>query len=417
MLRPLLVRLHRYVGLSLAVFLTVVALTGSVIAFNEELDALLNPQLFRAPAGDLPAGADTVVRRIEHDYRSAQVTYIPLNTDPGKAVRLRVESRGGGSVAFDEVFASASDGQALGTRKWGECCLDARHLVPFLYRTHYTLLLPGNWGILFTGTVALVWFVDCIVGLALTLPRATPFWRNWRKAWVVKRGASRLRIHFDLHRAAGLWLWLVLAMLAMSGVALKLPQQVFRPVVSLFCEIRPSVEDTVANHSNSTDEGQETRVTQTRPTLSFNDAITRAAQEAGRRNWSIHPQYAFRLTHLHAYGVAFLRDGQTPERGLGPSFFYLDDRSGALLDSDIMAAGSAGDVFIQAQYPLHSGRIAGLPGRTLVSVTGLAVVLLTWTGIYIWLRKRRVAAAHLRREPSPARARGALASVLPPRPS
>src|SRR5882724_1786510 len=116
MLRPLLVRLHRYVGLSLAVFLTVVALTGSVIAFNEELDALLNPQLFRAPAGDLPAGADTVVRRIEHDYPGAQVTYIPLNTDPGKALRLRVESRGG-SVAFDEVFASASDGQALGTRK------------------------------------------------------------------------------------------------------------------------------------------------------------------------------------------------------------------------------------------------------------------------------------------------------------
>src|SRR5882724_11817755 len=254
MLRPLLVRLHRYVGLSLAVFLTVVALTGSVIAFNEELDALLNPQLFRAPAGDLPASADTVVRRIEHDYRSAQVTYIPLNTDPGKAVRLRVESRGGGSVAFDEVFASASDGQALGTRKWGECCLDARHLVPFLYRIHYTLLLPGNWGIFFTGTVGLVWFVDCIVGLALTLPRATPFWRNWRKAWVVKRGASPLRIHFDLHRAAGLWLWLVLATLAMSGVAMNLPEQVFRPVVSLFYEIRPSVEDTLANHSNSTDE-------------------------------------------------------------------------------------------------------------------------------------------------------------------
>jgi len=52
----------------------------------------------------------------------------------------------------------------------------------------------------------------------------------------------------------------------------------------------------------------------------------------------------------------------------------------------------AGDVFLQAQYPLHSGRIAGIAGRILISICGLVVLVLAWTGIYLWLRKKRIAA-------------------------
>lgn len=40
-------------------------------------------------------------------------------------------------------------------------------------------------------------------------------------------------------------------------------------------------------------------------------------------------------------------------------------------------------------YPLHSGRILGLPGRVPVSALGLAVAVLSATGIVIWWRKRR----------------------------
>lgn len=38
---------------------------------------------------------------------------------------------------------------------------------------------------------------------------------------------------------------------------------------------------------------------------------------------------------------------------------------------------------------MHSGRILGLPGRILISLMGLAVALLSVTGVVIWARKRR----------------------------
>ena len=51
--------------------------------------------------------------------------------------------------------------------------------------------------------------------------------------------------------------------------------------------------------------------------------------------------------------------------------------------------GSAADVFLQLQLPLHSGRILGLPGRVMMSVMGVVVAMLSVTGIVIWERKRR----------------------------
>ena len=48
--RSALVRLHRWAGLTIALFLVVAGLTGSVLVFREELDAWANPDLFASPA-------------------------------------------------------------------------------------------------------------------------------------------------------------------------------------------------------------------------------------------------------------------------------------------------------------------------------------------------------------------------------
>lgn len=90
------------------------------------------------------------------------------------------------------------------------------------------------------------------------------------------------------------------------------------------------------------------------------------------------------------YGVDFY----TPENdhgdgSLGNPWLYFDGTSGEYLGGKIPGQGSTGDIFIQAQFPLHSGRILGLPGRIMISIMGLMVAMLSVTGILIWARKRR----------------------------
>ena len=61
---------------------------------------------------------------------------------------------------------------------------------------------------------------------------------------------------------------------------------------------------------------------------------------------------------------------------------------GALLGERQPWKGTAADIFVQAQFPLHSGRILGLPGRILISFMGVVVAMLSVTGVIIWWRKR-----------------------------
>lgn len=71
------------------------------------------------------------------------------------------------------------------------------------------------------------------------------------------------------------------------------------------------------------------------------------------------------------------------------SNLFIDGRSGEVLSQYRPWEGTAADVFIQLQLPLHSGRILGLPGQILMSIMGLVVAALSITGIVIRARKAR----------------------------
>ena len=86
----------------------------------------------------------------------------------------------------------------LGAREREKFALDKRHLIPFLYRFHFTLH-AGSVGEWIMGIVALVWFLDCFVGAYLTFPRGRPFFPKWVPAWKVKTGAGAYRVNSDLH--------------------------------------------------------------------------------------------------------------------------------------------------------------------------------------------------------------------------
>ncbi|MCS6468331.1 PepSY domain-containing protein, partial [Burkholderia thailandensis] len=82
-------------------------------------------------------------------------------------------------------------------------------------------------------------------------------------------------------------------------------------------------------------------------------------------------------------------------RGLGNAWLYWDAVTGKPAAAQVPGRGSAGDLFMQAQFPLHSGRIAGVAGRAAVSALGIVIAMLGVTGVWIWLKKRagRVRAA------------------------
>ncbi len=125
------------------------------------------------------------------------------------------------------------------------------------------------------------------------------------------------------------------------------------------------------------------------PKLSFAEAIDIASAEARQRGWSEPAGAAFYGRLYGLYSINFFHPGDDHgSGGMGVKMIFLDAASGALQGRRVPWEGTAADIFMQLQFPLHSGRIAGVPGQIFLSFMGLVVALLSATGIVVWFKKR-----------------------------
>lgn len=388
-MRSVLVVLHRWCGLFIAGFLFIAGLTGAVIAWDHELDEWLNPQLFQAASGsvDAPIAPLELARRAEAADHRLRISFVPLALEPGHTAMLGVAARPDPStgtpypLGFNQLAMDPATGEAQGRRQWGHISLSREHLLPFLYKLHYTMHIPKGWGIEWgvwlMGAVSAVWIVDCFLALWISFPSA----RSWRKSLSFRLRQGSAKLNFDLHRSGGVWVWGLLLMLAVTSVSLNLGNQVMRPLVSVFSPLTPTPFQ--LREGSSERERDD-------PLLSREQAIAIAEAESRNRGWIAPAGSIFYAQRFGIYGVAFFSpENDRDDDGMGNEVLYLDGDTGAIVGDKVPGHGSAGDIFMQAQLPLHSGRILGTPGRIVMSCMGIVVAVLSMTGLVIWVRKRR----------------------------
>ncbi|KAH0432086.1 PepSY domain-containing protein [Paraburkholderia fungorum] len=384
-MRRQLVRLHRWFGIAIALFLFIAGLTGAIIAWDHELDAALNPSFFKARAVGPALSGLELARRVEAADPRLQVTYLPLTAEPGHTLQMMVLPRTNPAthqpypLDFNQIAVDPATGAIQGRREWGAVSLAPLNLIPFIYKLHYTLHLPFTGGIdtgtWLMGIVGIVWLFDSVIALWLSFPS----FKAWRKSFAFRFGRGSYALTFDLHRSGGVWIWGLLVIVALTSVSMNLSAPVVRPVVSMFSTLTP---DPINNP-------EILRKPQPGDQVLSRERIVQLAEQAGKaQNLTVPPGGVYYAELLHAYGVGFYAPGNDHgDLGLGNPWMYWDAATGKPLGAQIPGKGTAGDIFMQVQFPLHSGRILGLGGRIVISAMGIAVAVLSATGLLIWLKK------------------------------
>jgi uncharacterized iron-regulated membrane protein len=386
--RQILTLLHRWVGLFLAVFLFISGLTGAIISWDHELDEWLNPQLFNRQNQGEPLSPLALADQFEASNPKILITWLPLSIEPehnlGLSVIGRIDPATGKAfdLGFNQIALDPVNGEIRGTRMWGKISLNREDFLSFLYKLHFSMHIPDAFdielGIIFMGILAIVWCIDCFIALWISFPNL----QTWRKSFAFRWQQGGYKLNFDLHRSGGVWLWGLLLILAVTAVSMNLKLEITRPIVSIFSELTP--DPFAIRTPNPHDEPIE-------PGIGRHEIIRLASAEAQRRNWQTPLGGMFYEPEYGIYGVTFHEPGHDhAEFGLGNPWFYFDGQDGTYLGDRIPGSGSAGDIFLDAQFPLHSGRILGLPGRIMISILGLLVAALSVTGVIIWQRKRWV---------------------------
>ncbi|MEG1682117.1 MAG: PepSY-associated TM helix domain-containing protein, partial [Stenotrophomonas sp.] len=170
-MKSVLRTLHRWCGLVTAVFLIISGVTGSLLAFEHELDAWLNPELFYTGSSQSvqpvqPAlAANRLIEQIEANEPRIRVSQLPLDAEPGSAIEVQVEPRMAQSpTGFNRLWVDPATGRILGHRTWGVWQGDRAHFMPWLNRFHRSLTLPGRTGHQLLGAVAMAWLAMSLTG-------------------------------------------------------------------------------------------------------------------------------------------------------------------------------------------------------------------------------------------------------------
>ncbi|CAN6961299.1 MULTISPECIES: PepSY domain-containing protein [Psychrobacter] len=422
--------LHRYTGLAMAAFLIITGITGTLLAFHDELDDIFNHKLAQVEkqnASHLPIAElhDKVISAYPQYAFSSMPTSIAAERSAVFSVdRARGKAAQNQSTApFQQVYVHPYTGDIIGTRDRDEW---AWHNTMWkVFWLHRDLLL-GDIGKLLLGIVALVWTINCFIGFYLTFPRAlkkkaqnqtspkkrASFLKRWLPAWKIRTKSNMFKLNYDLHHAFGLWLWGILFIIAWSSVGFNL-REVYQPVMHAVVGLEGRGERQ-ENSRKPLEKAEQASgaETATRVKAVNNKAVDVEAVDVVNKANSI--------AYLSEQAdIAAKSKGMTVQQLLGVR--WVEDEGQWQLrfktDKDIGKKGGASSITVNAKtgsvehvnfgyqnssfgsktnnwlLTLHMGHISHGIGHLLyqifLALVGLAVTVLSITGVYLWWKGRQ----------------------------
>jgi len=369
---------HLWLGLLFGFFLSIFGITGSILVFYEEINALINPDVMTVSA--LPE-AESAFRPFEEIFTiattslstQAKVTFIHYPSDASSAYTVGYTlPNTDNKVDVWQLHIDPYHSQILGQRliKKADAIFPSA-VMPFIFQLHFALL-AGETGGVIVGIMAVLLLFSILTGLIVWWPLTD----NWRRALRIKPRASIERFNHDLHQTSGIYTGLILLVVLLSGIYMNLPNQ----FIGLVKQLSPDTHGFMDRPHSVPANGQ-TPIGLVRALQSV-----RSQYPDGRVNW-LNPA----VDETDVYRIS-LRD--VPEL----SYFWserlvsVDQYTGKILEvSDPSTRRTAGETFIAWQWSLHSGKAFGWIGRILVFLSGLACPVLFVTGVIRWLQKRRAA--------------------------
>ena len=405
-------------------------ITGALLAFHDELDDMFNHKLAYIDKQSTPQlSIATLHDKVISTYPEYNFSSMPTSLEADKSAVFSVDRVRGQSAKnqpkapFQEVYINPYNGDILGTRDKDEWAW--RNTMWKVFWLHRDLLL-GDIGKLLLGVVALIWTINCFIGFYLTLPRTlkkshethrktvkkrASFIKRWLPAWKIRRKTNTFKLNYDLHHAFGLWLWLMLFTIAWSSVGFNL-KSVYQPVMQAVVGFegrqgkeREKGRANKADQSSaqvlsaiapvSKETGSAALVNKAKVNKDNSIAyLTEQANIAAQKNAAtVEQSLGIRwVTEKGQWQMRFKTDKDIGTHG-GASSITVDAETGGVERINFGSQSSFGNKIDQWISKLHMGHISHGVGhlayQIFLAILGLAVAILSATGIYLWYKGRQ----------------------------
>lgn len=350
-MRKLVFNLHLYLALIASLFVMLLGATGSIMAFEPEIDRLLHRKLAYVTPGTRALSFSEIAAIVAGAFPGERIeAYFP-STSPELSCYVDLEKSGA-------VYLNPYTGQVLGVRP------DKPEFLDYVHQLHIRLSWQrqGDPGKKIMSWVGVTMFLMLLSGLFLWWPL---------KRVTVKRGAGGRRFWFDLHNVVGIFSLVFLLALSITGIMLGF-ERTTNPILYKLTGTKPS------------------QMPKTAPPPAPGAKpipVDRALEVARTALQGATPFLVIMPGAKGAYRIALrYPEDRTPG---GRSRVMVDQYTGQVLFSEGSRTAPAGTRLAIASRAIHTGDVFGIPSKIVMSLASLLLVLQASSGLVMWWKRIR----------------------------
>ena len=356
--------LHLWLGIVSGIVVLIVALTGSLLVFEEELEHTFHSSFFyvEAPANTARLPLDQLLANVQEQYPGYKSGSMEIEPEPDRSI-IYLLQKGKGKDKANQLYVAINPY----TGKIIEALPANKRFFTIVLQLHRYLCM-GETGKIITSISCSIFVILIITGLVLWWPK-----RNARKQRLsVKWNASFKRLNWDLHSVFGFYIHLVLLAISLTGLVWS-----YKWVNGLLF---------YAFNGSSKPE----KVTAPKSQAVKNTGIAYFEQIYNTTNERLpyHGPVTIRF-ESDTVAIAASKYNMATSTSNTYDFLYFQAGTAKLVKERLHKNESAGMKARRMVYPIHTGSIYGWPTKIIALISSLVAASLPVTGLLIYLGRKK----------------------------
>lgn len=357
-------QLHLWLGFTSGIIVFILAVTGCIYAFQEEIKNLTQPYRY-VEAQNAPVLLPSRFKAIAEKELPGKHIHAIIYTKPGNAAQVAFYNLD--PEYYYLVYLNPYSGEVLKVKD------ENADFFRWVLMGHFYLWLPPEIGQPVVASATLVFLVMLITGLVLWWPKNK---KAAKPRFTIKWSARWRRKNYDLHNVLGFYATWIAIILAVTGLVFGF-QWFANGLYTLTGGEKSIVYAEPASDTTKVLHGK---------MPAYDQLYLRMRAE--------NPRAKIMEVHVPETSASALEVSINPDDGTywQADYRYFDQYTLEEISVDHIYGrsenASIADNLIRMNYDIHTGAVIGLPGKILAFFASLICASLPVTGFYIWWGRR-----------------------------
>lgn len=358
--------LHLWLGIGSGLVVLIVALTGSILVFERELEPRLSPTFsyVEVPVNARAVPLETLTNTVLTRYKTYKLREIIIEPEAGRSIIFNINKGKNDALS---VAVNQYTGEII------KAVDENSRFFEVVLNLHRYLCM-GTTGKVITGISCSIFLIMVITGIVLWWPR-----RNSRKQRMrVKWNATWKRLNWDLHAVLGFYVHIIIFLIALTGLTWSyqwVNDLIFyafdgKPMKKMTAPQTPAVNTAPTAYLSSIMHSTDSILAYTGP---VRIRFTEKKNFAEKKNQAI---------------TVIKRNEDAAIDNIA-STLYFEPGTGRLVQARLYENESRGMKVRRLVYPIHTGSLLGWPTKLLALIAALISASLPVTGFCIWLNRKK----------------------------